>query len=240
MTKYYQYLAAGTNGSSQIRWSTPYIDGGGLGKMVSVARPVYTTVAIANRATHKQLAAVVATDVLMEELETHLGYEQVVSRLIAKSKSCPAVTLSACELQQLRYAGQDSNICDGSGTCSVCGANDLDINGVWTPIGTNTCPNEEEGVNINQRCPSTKSLGEALCENIGAIVGGAVGGFIGALVLGTIIVKFVRKQRASASKPRTSVTVEMGATAPPPTVPGAPPVYAPQGAAPPSYSHGPA
>merc|ERR1711991_148844 len=91
MTKYYQYLAAGTNGSSQIRWSTPYIDGGGLGKMVSVARPVYTTVAIANRATHKQLAAVVGTDVLMEELETHLGYEQVVSRLIAKSKNCPAI-----------------------------------------------------------------------------------------------------------------------------------------------------
>ena len=122
-------------------------------------------------------------------------------------------------------------------------------------------------MNINQRCPSTKSLGEALCQNIdakilrpvdggvssyrdtvccpgcvniGAIVGGAVAGLIGALVLGTIIVKFVRKHRASASKPRTSVTVEMGATAPPPTVPGAPPVYAPQGAAPPSYSHGPA
>ena len=123
-------------------------------------------------------------------------------------------------------------------------------------------------MNINQRCSTTKSLDEALCQNIdaktlkpvdggvssyrdtvccpgciniGAIVGGAVGGFIVALVLGTIIVKFVRKQRASASKPRTSVTVvEMGATAPPPTVPDAPPVYVPQVAAPPSYSHGPA
>ena len=123
MTQYYQYLAAGVGNvgnRSAIRWSTPYLDGGGLGWMMSVARPVYTTVGSIT-----QLVGAVGTDVLMEQLTQHGEYRTVVSEVISRSSFCAAFSLSGCVLQQLRYASQGaSDTCSSTSTCSVCGSGD--------------------------------------------------------------------------------------------------------------------
>ena len=88
--------------------------------MMSVARPVYTTVGSIT-----QLVGAVGTDVLMEQLTQHGEYRTVVSEVISRSSFCAAFSLSGCVLQQLRYASQGaSDTCSSTSTCSVCGSGD--------------------------------------------------------------------------------------------------------------------
>jgi len=228
MTNYYQYLAAGVGTAEphpdQIRWSTPYMDGGGLGLMVSVSMPVYTSFQDSSGRSHTLLAAVVGTDVLMSTLEEHANSNLVVSELISQSARCTISSLSDCELQQLRLSVQ-SQSCELAGTCAVCGADDLNGGGEEYPplSATGNCRRSVEGVELSQRCGLRKSLKSALCQDINVntllpkgsevkayefyiccdgcsrvelIVGVAVGSAVGVGVLGLLIRRLVLHARS--------------------------------------------
>ena len=109
------------------------MDGGGLGLMVSVSMPVYTSFQDSSGRSHTLLAAVVGTDVLMSTLEEHANSNLVVSELISQSARCTISSLSDCELQQLRLSVQ-SQSCEQAGTCAVCGADDLNVSALSSTV----------------------------------------------------------------------------------------------------------
>ena len=137
ISRYFEYLAAGLGSGNDVkRWTEPYEDSGGLGKMVSVARPVYSTFTPEGSSTsHTQLVGVVGTDVLMSTLEKYTDSASVVSALIERSRTCPAFDINGCALQQLRLRRQsqncnsDSSVLTG-GSCSVCATAEVDVSGL--------------------------------------------------------------------------------------------------------------
>eukprot|EP01064_Diplonema_japonicum_P029723 TRINITY_DN4877_c0_g4_i1.p1 TRINITY_DN4877_c0_g4~~TRINITY_DN4877_c0_g4_i1.p1 ORF type:complete len:575 (+),score=163.03 TRINITY_DN4877_c0_g4_i1:44-1768(+) len=98
MSSFYNYLAVGIH-AGKARWTTPYEDAFGLGEMVTVTSGVYDTTGSV-----PLLIGVAGIDVKMSELIVYNGYEAAVSSLIQRSKVCPVLNTSECDLQILREA----------------------------------------------------------------------------------------------------------------------------------------
>ena len=161
MTRYYQYLAAiiGSN-NTVTRWSTPYIDGGGLGRMVSLSRPVYSVSYVSGNP-HYELLGVVATDVLINTLEQYSNYQNVISNLILRSSQCVNYNISDCTLQQLRKNGI------GNGLGTECDATDLKEDGTaYPPLGSESCQSINQTTDHAQQCTTHKTTNDVLCQNI--------------------------------------------------------------------------
>ena len=61
MSQYFTFLAAGLRDHEDVRWTEPYMDSSGLGRMVTAAQPVHDNTGA--------LVGVVGTDLLMSDLE---------------------------------------------------------------------------------------------------------------------------------------------------------------------------
>ena len=139
MTGYYNFLASGID-STTVRWTTPYIDSFGLGRMVTGGRAIYD-----RSGAVPVLVGVAATDVTMTELEQYGSFSSVVSELISRSNVCPALNLTDCQIQHLRE--QSGYRCPGTPTAAAC-ANAAEI---AQPTS----------------CSSQGSLNDYFCTNLG-------------------------------------------------------------------------
>ena len=96
MSVYYKYLAAGIDDRT-VRWTEPYTDAFGMGRMVTASRAVYdrsTAVPI--------LVGVVATDVTITELKS--SESALYDLLLERTKPCPTFSLTECQMQLIRQA----------------------------------------------------------------------------------------------------------------------------------------
>ena len=258
MTKYYQYLAAGLGPNNTVaRWSTPYQDGGGLGEMVSVSRPVYSK-SPGNQPGeyHYELIGVVGTDVLMRQLEGHSNYANIIENLILRSAECPRLDLPDCTLQQLRKNQHGTE----------CQADELKEDGSSYPlVGSSQCPNNYTSDYNNQQCSTQKTLKDVLCQELNpstllpvneemgsyesylccpgcfpldAVIGGSVGGVVFLFLLGIGISRMKKngklcwKKRVKAPQQK-EMQVHPSSVGPPPPINPAfvqqgPPYYHPQ------------
>ena len=162
MTKYYQYLAAGIgNNITQLRWSTPYIDGGGLGEMVSVSRPVYDKFYNGNETSYK-LIGVVSTDVLMNTLKSYSNYANIITNLISRSSQCFKFKMSDCNLQLLRNP-------DGNNRDMECQNTDIKYDGTYYPSLDSPLCRSSVSSDASLQCSGSSSrlsLENVLCQNI--------------------------------------------------------------------------
>ena len=97
MTRYINYLAESIRNTTDVRWSNPYMDYYGLGRMVTVSKAVFDI--------DGQLAGVVGTDVTFDEIREQSGINDdltIINQLIHRSSICKDMTIDNCKKQQLR------------------------------------------------------------------------------------------------------------------------------------------
>merc|ERR1711964_451643 len=135
MTGYYQYYAMGmADADLQVRWSEPYIDGLGLGPMVSAVVPVYE-----RGAGTPIFRGVVAID--MRSCDMYEKYEAVdiMKDLMERNLRCPAWSIDEAAVEKLR------DITPGSKTCAAATGSEHITQCRLTPVLQNTCPAARKG-----------------------------------------------------------------------------------------------
>lgn len=235
MSQYYQFLSAGIS-SNAVRWTTPYIDAWGLGRMVTGAVPVYD-----RSKSVPLLTAVVGVDIPMAEFERFADFQTVVSALITQSATCPPVTLTKCQMQHLRgsasscsgpeWADYTLELCDSRSevaritTCpSVSGG----VNTVLcealdasTKVSLGTSPKSNREVSCCSGCGGSGD--DEGSSTVGAVVGGVIGGAVCVVAVASAIF-CIKRSSAKAREERFSASTHSPAprrrrTPPPPDIP---------------------
>ena len=102
------YLSSGIE-NTQVRWSEPYIDAFGLGKIITGSRPVYST----DENGISTLRSIIATDILFSNISNNgiISEDDVIAHLVANQVCEPFIVN-----QEVRSSLQEANICDNLGT----------------------------------------------------------------------------------------------------------------------------
>ncbi|CUG89951.1 Hypothetical protein, putative, partial [Bodo saltans] len=105
MSQYYLFLAAGIT-SRTARWTAPYTDPFGLGSVITVSREIYDNTSGVNI-----FAGIVGITVRMSDLLATSTLSQINAATIAQSTSCPAFSLTLCQMAKLRTNSNSSFTC---------------------------------------------------------------------------------------------------------------------------------
>ena len=213
MRGYFSFLSASIS-ATEVRWTTPYEDAFGLGRMVTGARAIYDRTQGVNL-----VVGVVGADVTLAELQAHGDTtNEILNELINQGRQCPSISLSQCQLQLLR--NQESYTCPSGPTVASCSTE------VIAPIACSGSGSLNQylcsGLNANTRIASSnaRSLADVACcgsscpasllvgggggstggggessSNTGAIVGGIVGGIVVIIIIVVIAVLVTGKKK---------------------------------------------
>lgn len=220
MAQYYKFLAVGVEAnesSAKPRWSEPYVDAFGMGRMTTVSRPVYDR----SRA-YPVFVGVAEVDVPLGILLALGTEDEVRLALSSRGKSCPIYNVTSCRLQILRqeagYAcpapaptvASCQAIVEEAATCST---------GVSGGANAMLCDKLEWSRQVSSF--GVKPYAEVVCcetcgLSAGAIAGIVVGSVAGVAIIGAIIWMVFFKSAsagaaaaaaAGASSSTTSTTV---------------------------------
>ncbi|GMH39187.1 hypothetical protein BSKO_07085 [Bryopsis sp. KO-2023] len=109
LNSYYTFLAAARY-PGRSTWITPFDDAFGLGRLTSVAKPVYSPKG--RNGTTGALIAVVGHDVKLKELElANIPSDVIVEELASLSRGCDELKLGGCQLQAQRDHSVDDATC---------------------------------------------------------------------------------------------------------------------------------
>ncbi|GMH38630.1 hypothetical protein BSKO_06514 [Bryopsis sp. KO-2023] len=109
LNSYYTFLAA-ARFPGRSTWIAPYQDAFGLGRLTSVAKPVYSP--NGRNGTAGALIAVVGHDVELKELElANVPSDTIVEELASLSRGCDELNLGGCQLQVQRDHSVDHATC---------------------------------------------------------------------------------------------------------------------------------
>ncbi|GMH38632.1 hypothetical protein BSKO_06516 [Bryopsis sp. KO-2023] len=109
LNSYYTFLAAARY-PGRSTWITPFDDAFGLGRLTSVAKPVYSP--NGRNGTTGAMIAVVGHDVELKELElANVPSDTIVEELASLSRGCDELNLGGCQLQVQRDHSVDHATC---------------------------------------------------------------------------------------------------------------------------------